>query len=298
MAGIIVRLPNDEAHFVAFDGSELHGLSLTEVSRYLKSLLSSRVPICTDEDSFNEVMDGLDIWEGPFFAAQEMADDLLDAMTDHQEDYFRLLYNGRDLDDESSVVAFLQAFKSGRPCIVRVVYRLLGGKGGFGALLRSQKGGKKTTNFDAMRDLNGRRLRHSKAVERIKTWLEKKKKEELAKQLEAGPDLPKPTPATEMLSDEFIRKLKRAEASRPSVVNEGFKRLAETSNGAIAEEDEPKKKTRQETDEKAKPAANPLDKLDWLGALGSLGELSSPDGEDDDEEGGSASGSASGSGTG
>lgn len=38
--------------------------------------------------------------------------------------------------------------------------------------------GKKTTNFDAMRDLNGRRIRHVKAVERIKEWLEKKKKED------------------------------------------------------------------------------------------------------------------------
>ena len=38
--------------------------------------------------------------------------------------------------------------------------------------------GKKTTNFDAMRDLNGRRIRHVKAVERIKEWLEKKKRED------------------------------------------------------------------------------------------------------------------------
>ena len=40
---------------------------------------------------------------------------------------------------------------------------LLGGKGGFGAMLRiqaKQKGAKKTTDFGACRDLSGRRLRH------------------------------------------------------------------------------------------------------------------------------------------
>jgi len=35
----------------------------------------------------------------------------------------------------------------------------MGGKGGFGALLRTSKNTKKTTNFGACRDLNGRRLK-------------------------------------------------------------------------------------------------------------------------------------------
>lgn len=44
---------------------------------------------------------------------------------------------------------------------VEVVHRVRGGKGGFGANLRSQGGrmsASKSTNFDSCKDLNGRRL--------------------------------------------------------------------------------------------------------------------------------------------
>src|SRR4051794_3629568 len=45
---------------------------------------------------------------------------------------------------------------------VNLKLRILGGKGGFGSMLRAQGGkmaSQKTTNFEACRDLNGRRLR-------------------------------------------------------------------------------------------------------------------------------------------
>ena len=45
---------------------------------------------------------------------------------------------------------------------VSLKIRILGGKGGFGSMLRAQGGkmaSQKTTNFEACRDLNGRRLR-------------------------------------------------------------------------------------------------------------------------------------------
>jgi hypothetical protein len=72
-------------------------------------------------------------------------------------DRLELSVNGVLLDDQDAVPT--------APAILRVRLTggLLGGKGGFGAMLRSQgKGssGKTTTNFGACRDLNGRRLRH------------------------------------------------------------------------------------------------------------------------------------------
>ncbi len=49
--------------------------------------------------------------------------------------------------------------------------RLAGGKGGFGALLRGQgRDGKVTTNFDACRDLSGRRIRAVEAEQKLKQW--------------------------------------------------------------------------------------------------------------------------------
>jgi len=76
---------------------------------------------------------------------------------------------------------------------VNLVLSLRGGKGGFGSLLRGggmKAGQKKTNNFDACRDMSGRRLRHVNAENRLQEWkdgeegrnLEKKALEYLKKQ--------------------------------------------------------------------------------------------------------------------
>ena len=55
----------------------------------------------------------------------------------------------------------------------------LGGKGGFGNLLRQQKRwAKKTENNDASRDLQGRRLRDVNAEQRLAAWAEQRQQEE------------------------------------------------------------------------------------------------------------------------
>jgi len=65
---------------------------------------------------------------------------------------------------------------------MHLVLRLRGGKGGFGALLRGQgRDGKVTSNFDAMRDLQGRRIRHSKCEEKLEEWREKQHERDLEK---------------------------------------------------------------------------------------------------------------------
>ncbi|OEH75374.1 hypothetical protein cyc_04877 [Cyclospora cayetanensis] len=64
-------------------------------------------------------------------------------------------------------------------CSLWLLLRLPGGKGGFGALLKKQRR-KKRANFsiDACRDLTGRRIRQAQVVDRIKAWMEKKRKED------------------------------------------------------------------------------------------------------------------------
>jgi hypothetical protein len=69
----------------------------------------------------------------------------------------RLVDGAHELADGALVSA---AANTTRPRELECVVRTSGGKGGFGAMLRSARGGldaKKTTNFDAMRDLSGRR---------------------------------------------------------------------------------------------------------------------------------------------
>jgi hypothetical protein len=56
---------------------------------------------------------------------------------------------------------------------------LQGGKGGFGSLLRSMKPkAKQSENFDACRDLSGRRLRTIYNEQRLEEWNKKKDEEE------------------------------------------------------------------------------------------------------------------------
>jgi len=64
---------------------------------------------------------------------------------------------------------------------------LLGGKGGFGALLKAaagKAGAKKTTDFGACRDLNGRRLRHVNDQVKLTRWKRNKEKEEKGEEVE------------------------------------------------------------------------------------------------------------------
>ncbi|KAL7121549.1 hypothetical protein ACP275_02G188800 [Erythranthe tilingii] len=59
------------------------------------------------------------------------------------------------------------------PVVVHLLLRLRGGEGGFGSLLRgaaTKVGQKKTNNFDAWKDMNGRRMRHVNAERRLEEW--------------------------------------------------------------------------------------------------------------------------------
>eukprot|EP00929_Paragymnodinium_shiwhaense_P118531 TRINITY_DN90446_c0_g1_i1.p1 TRINITY_DN90446_c0_g1~~TRINITY_DN90446_c0_g1_i1.p1 ORF type:complete len:459 (-),score=148.06 TRINITY_DN90446_c0_g1_i1:28-1404(-) len=166
----------------------------------------------------------------PGCSSGEIVDLLSDAIRvvfgfEEEDADFRLLYREKSFGDEKSVAAFKMSLAAGMPCVVRVIFRLLGGKGGFGALLRKQMGqGKKTTNFDAMRDLSGRRLRHAKAVDRIKEWMEKKKRDDELVNLIVGegPELPKVLDKHETLDPEYVQRLKRTAADRARVVSQGM----------------------------------------------------------------------------
>jgi len=68
---------------------------------------------------------------------------------------------------------------------VEITARLLGGKGGFGTQLRTAaRRGQQTTNFDACRDLDGRRLRAVNGEKKIAEWEANKEEREREKQAE------------------------------------------------------------------------------------------------------------------
>eukprot|EP00262_Sarcandra_glabra_P005877 TRINITY_DN177_c0_g1_i1.p1 TRINITY_DN177_c0_g1~~TRINITY_DN177_c0_g1_i1.p1 ORF type:complete len:439 (-),score=110.91 TRINITY_DN177_c0_g1_i1:318-1634(-) len=80
----------------------------------------------------------------------------------------RLLSESREISNET-----LTASESGLFPSCSILLRLRGGKGGFGSLLRgaaTKAGQKKTNNFDACRDMSGRRLRHVNAEKKLEEW--------------------------------------------------------------------------------------------------------------------------------
>ncbi|KAF8107138.1 hypothetical protein N665_0126s0056 [Sinapis alba] len=88
----------------------------------------------------------------------------------------RLIHGGYQISDVSAV--------SLPDSTVNLVLSLRGGKGGFGSLLRgaaTKAGQKKTNNFDACRDMSGRRLRHVNAEKRLEEWKEGEEERKLEK---------------------------------------------------------------------------------------------------------------------
>jgi len=192
MPGVVAHVPNEGPKFVPIS-TKILALCATEIVAHVRQALCVAIGL-KDEDDFSVLFAERDLCEG----------------------------------EKGSEDAFKEKLQSGKPCMVRVLFRMLGGKGGFGALLRKQANqGKKTKNFDAMRNLDGRRLRHSNAVDRIKEWMEKKNvDDELVEAIAGkGPELPKPTPASETLDPEFIKKLKRTAIAQAAVVGEGMRLL-------------------------------------------------------------------------
>lgn len=95
-------------------------------------------------------------------------------------DLLRLTRSARELHDASPLL-----HDDGAP--VAVLLRLEGGKGGFGAMLRTAGAkGIKTTNFDMCRDLNGRRLKHVNAEAALREWDAKAEERKLKKQQDAA----------------------------------------------------------------------------------------------------------------
>lgn len=81
-----------------------------------------------------------------------------------------MLNNGRKVDQGKIFTANDE---------IHGVLRILGGKGGFGSMLRAIGAQiEKTTNREACRDLSGRRLRDINEEKRMKNWIEKQQNAE------------------------------------------------------------------------------------------------------------------------
>lgn len=139
-----------------------------------------------------------------------------------QKDFY-LLFNGKILNENS--------IQNG---IVSIVPRIMGGKGGFGSMLRAIGAQiEKTTNREACRDLSGRRLRDINEEKRVKDFLakggpstedpEERKKRKLQRLCQA--------PKTEFKDEHYEKQMSEMTESVSDAIECGFK--AGTSENPI-----------------------------------------------------------------
>ncbi|CAN1233366.1 Replication stress response regulator SDE2 [Linum perenne] len=177
----------------------------------------------------------------------------------------RIVSGGRLLDDES--------FVSTPECNVHLLLSLRGGKGGFGSLLRgaaTKAGQKKTNNFDACRDMSGRRLRHVNAEKRLEEWKEGEEERKL-----------------ERIAQDFLKK-KAKKGVKGAGDGEAAKYVAkyrEESAKCVAEVEDAVREafSSRSAKRKGKFPMNPVEakkKKIWLGKK----KLDESDGEEDTED--------------
>lgn len=103
----------------------------------------------------------------------KVLEETIHIVTELSSDDITITINGKRLDPGVS-------YNVG---VVRLSPKVLGGKGGFGSMLRAIGAQiEKTTNREACRDLSGRRLRDINEEKRLKTWLSQQKDREQDKE--------------------------------------------------------------------------------------------------------------------
>lgn len=152
----------------------------------------------------------------------------------------RLVAGGRDLKPGDELCG-------PAPPAVALCLRVAGGKGGFGAMLRGKglaAGQRKTSNFDACRDLNGVRLKAVNQERQITEWRAQQQAKHDDKggkaraRAEAAPPAPdKGAPAASFDLDGYYEANERARAAAAAAVSAGLaaKRRHEELDEALVE---------------------------------------------------------------
>ena len=153
--------------------------------------------------------------------------------------------------------------------MIHLRVRCLGGKGGFGAMLRGQSsrpGMKQAeSNTGAMRDLSGRRLRHVEQEAQLKDWVKEEGKRKAEKEAEK--------------KDKRVKHYQELHATAEAYVAEAAVDQEAISDAVRQGIDEEKKRKKQEEDDK---------KAKELQAVKSVKKLDKLFGDDSDEDDSSA----------
>ncbi|CAJ0950268.1 unnamed protein product, partial [Mesorhabditis belari] len=145
---------------------------------------------------------------------------ILETLKALENDDFYLTRHGK-------TITFEELYQLDRDDVFEVHFRLFGGKGGFGSLLRSFRVNK-STNKDMMRNLDGRRLGAVEKEKKIRKWLEKQQeREKITKEKEKNrlqKLKSKPTHNFED-SEKFEEQRKELEEKTEVAFEDGFKQF-------------------------------------------------------------------------
>ena len=160
--------------------------------------------------------------------------------------------------------------------MVYVRVRCLGGKGGFGAMLRGQvsrPGMKKAeSNTGAMRDLSGRRLRHVEQEAQLKDWVKDEGKRKQEKEAEKKEKRAKHYQELHATAEAYVAEAAVDQDEIASAVRQGI--------------EEEKRRKKEEDDTKESKAAEEVKSVKKLDKL--FGDSSDEDESSEDEAKGSA----------
>lgn len=142
---------------------------------------------------------------------------------------FYLIQNGKLVQNNNNDAINIDA---GKIC---VCWRLVGGKGGFGSMLRAIGAQiEKTTNREACRDLSGRRLRDINEEKRLKEYLEKQKdnQEDEAAKIARKIERLRSKPKHEFKDDEYFETRSNLLDDVSNALEDGLKKSGATSSTA------------------------------------------------------------------
>lgn len=189
------------------------------------------------------------------------------------EDYY-LVSNGKRLNDELLTLGDVH-------CVLRQV----GGKGGFGSMLRAIGAQiEKTTNREACRDLSGRRLRDINEEKRVRAWLDKQGEREREAEERKKRKIEKllAVPKHDFKDDQY----EEARANLTEKVNdafeEGLKQAEEINKEKQAAQEQPS--TSGGTKRKSPPEDKTKAKKKKKGALWIGDDISGSDSDTDESE--------------
>lgn len=149
-------------------------------------------------------------------------------------DQYYIIYNGR-LTQKDDICSNGYAI---------IVPRLLGGKGGFGSMLRAIGAQiEKTTNREACRDLSGRRLRDINEEKRLKAWIEKQTKryDEAAERKKKKLEKLCAEPRHEFKDQRYEQERSELPEKVEDAVEEGFKAATSGIKRKLEKDDQPNK---------------------------------------------------------